>query len=271
MTYPKISLVLSDVDGTLITPQKEITPAAKAAIARMRGRGIRFAVASSRPARGLKFIADELGLDTPVSGFNGGRILAPDGAVVENLRLPTGIAAEVVPLLAGMGISLWLFAGDDWYITDPAGPRVDRETHSIRYEAIVVPRFEPGVLDDTVKIVGVSMDLDLVRRAEEEVNRRFGDVLSASRSQPFYLDITHIEANKGEVVKRLARHYAIPQSEILTIGDGENDVLMFRQAGYSFAMGNGSETVKAEARETTLPNTEEGFATAMNRLLDALD
>ncbi len=270
MTYPKTSLVLSDIDGTLVTPAKEITPAAKAAVSRLRAAGIKFAVASSRPPRGLQFVKDELALDTPMSGFNGGRILSPDGQVVENLRLPDGAAARLVSLLTGQGLSVLLFAGDEWYVTDPAGPRVEHETRSIRHPPVVVPRFAAAVLDDAVKIVGVSMDFDLVARVEEMVHAEMDGTVSATRSAPFYLDITHTEATKGEVVKRLARHFGISPAEILTIGDAENDVLMFRQSGYSFAMGNATDKVKAEASEVTLPNTQEGFATAMNRLLDSM-
>jgi Cof subfamily protein (haloacid dehalogenase superfamily) len=266
MTYPKISLVISDVDGTLITPDKAITPAAKRAVQRIREKHVKFAIASSRPARGLKFIADELDLDTPVSGFNGGRIIAPDGAVIENLRLPSGTAGQMVDTMNAMGISVWLFAGDEWYITDAAGPRVDHETRSIRYDPIVVPTFDNALLDDAVKLVGVNMDFDLVKRGEDAITAALGTQVSATRSQPFYLDITHIEATKGEVVKRLARHFGIPTEEVLTIGDGENDVLMFRQSGYSFAMGNASDKVKAEAKDVTTSNKEEGFATAMNRV-----
>ncbi len=270
MTIPKISLVVSDIDGTLITPQKEITPAAKQAVHDLRARGIKFAVASSRPARGLKFITDELSLDTPVSGFNGGRVLSPEGEVMETMRLPDGSAGQLVDIMTDMGISVWLFAGDDWYITDPAGPRVDHETRSIRYDPIVVPKFDNSMLDDAVKLVGVNMDFDLVKRGEDAINATLGAQVSATRSQPFYLDVTHVDANKGEVVKRLSRHFGIPQSEVATIGDGENDILMFRQSGYSFAMGNGSDKVKAEAKDVTTANSDEGFANAMNRILASL-
>ena len=271
MKLGNIALVLSDVDGTLVTPQKEITPAAREAIDALRARGIRFAIASSRPARGLRFISEELELDTPASGFNGGRILAPDGAVIENMELPGNSAAGIAALLAEMQLPVWLFAGDDWYLTDPAGERVDHEIHSIRYDPIVVPSLTDDILARAVKLVAVSMDYDLVHRAEEAVNARFGDAVSATRSQPFYLDITHIDATKGAVVHRLARHYGLDPQQIATIGDGENDILMFRESGWSFAMANGSDSVKNEASEVTASNREDGFAKAMAKIIGAHD
>ena len=264
-----IKLVLSDVDGTLVTPAKEVTPEALAAIHALRAHGVYFALASSRPVRGMQKVRDAVRLDTPVSGFNGGRIIAPDGAVIENLRFPENVAMEIVELLIELGIQIWVFSGDDWFITDPHGERVDRETHSIAYDPLIVPHFDAETLEGTNKVVGVSMDFPLVERAEAEINARYSGRLSATRSQPFYLDITPFDANKGQVVRRLARHYGIGTHEIATIGDSDNDVLMFRAAGYSFAMGNAADAVQAEAKAVTLRNTENGFAAAMQQILDA--
>lgn len=269
MTIPKISLVLSDIDGTLLDPTKQITPAAKAAVAALREKDIRFAVASSRPARGLKYVAETLGLDTPMSGFNGARVLTSDWSVVQSMALPDGVAAKIVVLLTHLGLSSWVYAGDDWYISDAKGYRVDRETHSVAFDPIVVARFSEDVLSATIKIVGVSENPALVAAAEREVNAQFGDVISATRSQPVYLDITHAGANKGEAVKMLARHYKIPTAEIVTIGDAANDVLMFRESGYSFAMGNATDAVKAEAKDVTDTNANDGFAKAMMRVVEA--
>ena len=263
-----IKLVLSDVDGTLVTPTKEVTPEAMAAIDALRAEGILFALASSRPVRGMQKVRDAVQLDTPVSGFNGGRIVSPEGDVIENLRFPETAAAEVVALLAEMGLSAWVFSGDDWFIDNPDGPRVGNETRSIGYDPLIVPAFDAEALAGTNKIVGISMDYPLVERAEAEINARFGTRLSATRSQPFYLDITHYDANKGQVVRRLAQHYGIGTHEIATIGDSDNDVMMFRVSGYSFAMGNGADAVKVEAKDVTLSNKENGFAAAMQRILD---
>jgi Cof subfamily protein (haloacid dehalogenase superfamily) len=266
-SFPKISLVLSDIDGTLITPQKEITPAARQAIADVRARGIKFAIASSRPARGLAYLADELQLDTPVSGFNGGRIIGPAGEDIATLEIPEPVVREIIGILQGMGVPVWVFAGDDWYVTDPHGHRVEHEIKTIRYNPIVVDDFPAEALGRTVKVVGAHPDHDLIAKAAREIQGMFGQRVSATCSQPFYLDITNVRATKGEVVKQLAAYYGISTGEILTIGDASNDVLMFRESGYSIAMGNATEEVQMEANAVTARNTEDGFAKAMQGLL----
>ena len=90
---------------------------------------------------------------------------------------------------------------------------------------------------------------------------------SASCSQPYYLDITNRDANKGAVAEYLSRTLSIPAAEIATIGDGHNDVLMFRKSGLSIAMGNASDTVKAAASVTTASHEDEGFAKAIERFI----
>src|SRR5581483_3488767 len=87
------------------------------------------------------------------------------------------------------------------------------------------------------------------------------------RSQPYYLDVTHPDANKGAVVRTLARHLALAREEIATIGDMPNDVLMFGVGGTSIAMGNASPEVQRTARHVTTSNRDEGFANAVDRFI----
>ena len=88
-----------------------------------------------------------------------------------------------------------------------------------------------------------------------------------SRSQPYYVDVTHPQANKGDVVRFLSARYAIPEEEIATIGDMPNDVLMFAHSGLSIAMGNAHREVQRAARQVTTSNDEEGFANAVERYI----
>lgn len=90
---------------------------------------------------------------------------------------------------------------------------------------------------------------------------------SAERSQPYYLDVTHPEANKGGVVEFLSETLHIPPEAIATLGDMPNDVMMFEKSGLSIAMGNASPEVQAQANFVTLSNEEDGFAYAMDKFV----
>jgi len=130
----------------------------------------------------------------------------------------------------------------------------------------VVPSYD-GLLDRVVKIVGVSDDHDRVARCEAAVQQQFGAHVSAARSQPHYVDVTHPTANKGAVVERMSHYYKIPLEQIATLGDQPNHVLMFQRSGLSIAMGNASEEVRRAATFVTASNEDEGFAKAVEEFI----
>jgi len=263
---PGIALVLADVDGTLVTPEKELTARAIAAVRRLKQAGIAFAVTSGRPPRGMAMLVQPLELELPIAAFNGGIYVRPDMSVIEEHSIDAGFVGQVIALLGKGGLDVWLYRGADWLVRDAGAPHIRKEADTVRFEPTVVESFE-GVADGVVKIVGISDDLDAVARAEAAARERFGDHVSAARSQPYYLDVTHPEANKGAVVRYLSRIYDIPPSRIATLGDQPNDVLMFAHSGLSIAMGNSDREVQRAARRVTASNSEEGFALAIERFV----
>jgi Cof subfamily protein (haloacid dehalogenase superfamily) len=261
-----ISLVIADVDGTLVTEQKELTPRAQAAVRALGEAEIKFAITSGRPPRGMAMLVEPLVLTTPIAGFNGGMFVQPDMSVIATERLDPAIARQAVDLLLARGLDAWVYAGNDWLVRDPSAPHVAREEWTVKFSPRVVAGFGDA-LDHAVKIVGVSDDDDLVAVIEHEMQQAVTGRASAVRSQPYYLDVTHPLANKGNVVRTLSRHLQIPQAGILTIGDMPNDVLMFRESGLSIAMGNARPEVKEEAHLVTDDYNNEGFANAIERFV----
>ena len=262
----KISLVLADVDGTLVTEDKILTPRAQAAVGRLHDAGIRFAITSGRPPEGMAMLFDPLRLETPIAGFNGGLFVKRDLSIIEQKTLPADVATKAIELIRAHGMDAWVYRGNDWMITKLDAPHVDREAWTVKFKPKVVANFD-GLLDGVAKIVGISDDHDKVQQCEADAQAAFGERATASRSQPYYLDVTNKDANKGSVVDYLSRHIAIPVEEIATIGDMPNDVLMFKRSGFSIAMGNASDQVKAQASATTDSYNDEGFAKAMERYI----
>ncbi|HEX6120073.1 MAG TPA: Cof-type HAD-IIB family hydrolase [Dongiaceae bacterium] len=262
----RISLVLADVDGTLVTEEKVLTKRAQDAVHRLRDVGIRFAITSGRPPRGMAMLLDALKLDTPIAGFNGGLFVKPDLTILEQKTLPEDIATRSIELIRAHGLDAWVYRGNEWLIAKADAPHVSREAWTVKFEPKVVVDVGEK-LDQVAKIVGVSDDLDKVRRCEAYAQAAFGDRATATRSQPYYLDVTHKDANKGAVVEFLSRHLRVPAGEIATIGDQPNDVLMFKRSGFSIAMGNASDEVKKQASATTESYNNEGFAKAIERLI----
>jgi hypothetical protein len=258
--------MLADVDGTLVTQEKVLTDRALEAVQLLRAAGILFAITSGRPPRGMEMLIQPLDLQTPISAFNGGLIVNPDMTVIEQKVLPEQLVPLVIDLMKSFELSVWIYRGTDWYVTDRKGPHVDREAWTVKFEPTVVSSFD-GLTHGVAKIVGVNDDHVAVTNAAASAHDQFGNHVTASPSQPYYLDVTHPRANKGEVAKYLSKQYHLSADEIATIGDQPNDVLMFAHSGLSIAMGNADPQVQRAARRITASNEKDGFAEGVTRFV----
>jgi len=274
-TPATIRLLVADVDGTLVTHDKVLTERAGAAVEKMRAAGIQFAITSGRPPRGMEMLIAPLALTTPIAAFNGGMFVKSDLSVIEQRVLQADVIEPAMETMRKHGLDTWIYRGTEWFVRERHGPHVDREEWTVKFPPTVVTDFK-GLTSDAAKLVGVSDDLDAVRRCEAAVREQFGGdvhmkqstpkrdtLVTAARSQPYYLDVTHPEANKGYVVTRLSEVLDIPVAQIATIGDMPNDISMFEKGGISIAMGQASEEVKSAATYTTSSSEEEGFAKAV--------
>ncbi len=264
--HPRIRAVIADIDGTLVTPQKLLTPASVQAVRKLKDAGILFGVTTGRPPAGTKMLVESLTGLKFIAGFNGGIIVRRDFSLFKKSLLEAAVAEQVVQIILEHKLDVWVYTENDWLVRDPQAYRVEKEQKTVQFPPRVTPSFA-GFLDHAAKIVGISQDYDAVAHCEKIVQEGFANRVSAARSQPFYLDVTHPLANKGEVVRLAAEFAGIPTREIATIGDMSNDITMFKQSGVSIAMGNASPEVQGAATYVTSSNEEEGFATAMERFI----
>jgi len=260
-----IRLVLSDVDGTLVRSDKSLSQRSIAAVSALHDAGVHFAVTSGRPPRGMEMLVEPLSLRTPLAAFNGGLVVEPDMSVLEERTIPEDVVPRAIALLERFELSVWVYRGAEWLVRDPDGPHVEREARTVQFEPTVVDDFDGA--GHVAKIVGVSDDTDGVAEAATTARDELGDHVSAWRSQPYYVDVTHPQANKGAVVRFLSNRYQIATEQIATIGDMPNDVLMFAHSGLSIAMGNADAEVQRAARRVTTTNDEDGFARAIERFI----
>jgi Cof subfamily protein (haloacid dehalogenase superfamily) len=263
-----IQLVIADVDGTLVTQEKVLTARAIDAVRRLRETGIAFAVTSGRPPLGMRMLIEPLELSGPIAAFNGGVFVHPDMSVMTQSFVPAETAAKVIAAIERYGLDCWVYTDQEWLVRDNKAPHVAREEWTVKFPPTVAPDFSSH-LERVAKIVGVSDDYAAVARCEADVQGECGNRVSAARSQPYYLDVTHPDANKGHVVSVLANAFSVLPEQIATIGDMPNDVLMFKKSGMSIAMGNATPEVQTQANFVTTSNEEEGFANAIEKFIFA--
>ena len=275
--HKTIRLLIADVDGTLVTHDKVLTERARAAVGKMRSVGIEFAITSGRPPRDMQMLIEPLALTTPIAAFNGGMFIRSDLSVIEQRVLKADVIEAATETMRGYKLDTWIYRGTEWFVHERHGAHVDREEWTVKFPPTVVPDFK-GLTTDVAKLVGVSDDLKAVCDCEKALNEQFAEkvhtkqsnphretLVSAARSQPYYLDVTHPQANKGNVVIRLSEMLGIPVDQIATIGDMPNDISMFEKSGVSIAMGQASDEVKSAATYSTSSSEEEGFANAVER------
>jgi Cof subfamily protein (haloacid dehalogenase superfamily) len=261
-----IQLFVTDVDGTLLNAQKELTDATRKAMKHLRDAGIPISLISSRPTRGLKWLIDELEIQHACAALNGGVIIDPQLNILSGYHLRDVLAQKILGLIEGQGLTPWIYTETSWYVPEFDGQHV-------RHEVEVV-KFEPSLFDaladidgPIVKITGISDDSAMILACEDLLNRKFGERLSLSCSLPNRLEITHHDANKGNAIEAIGATIDLAPDAIAAAGDGENDILMFRKTGFSIAMGQASAEVRRSASVTTTANSQDGLAWAIEEFI----
>ncbi|MDB5500109.1 MAG: hypothetical protein JWR89_11 [Tardiphaga sp.] len=262
----RIALVVSDVDGTMVTKDKILTEGAKAAVQKLHDAGIGFTITSSRPPVGMRFLVEPLGITLPIGPFNGSSMVDGRLKAIEQHLIPEAAAKRSVEVLTEYGVDIWLFTNEEWLIKRDDGKYVPHEQNTIQHDPVIVDDFTP-FLAKACKIVGASADFPLLERCEAATQAALGDQAVAVRSQNYYLDITPPGQNKGTFVTAMAKRLGISLEAIATIGDMQNDLPMFKVSGMSVAMGNATDAVKALATDVTTSNEEDGFSGAVEMIL----
>ncbi len=266
MNNKHIRLVVCDIDGTLVRQDKSLPDANIAAGKRLSASGAAMTLISARPMSGMLGIADAMALSGPFGAFNGGTVFDRNGVIGTPQRLPPDLALRVLTILDDAKIDVWLFAKERWYARNADNPHVAREKLSANIEPTLRPDFE-NLCGEVDKIVGVSDDMELLQQLESTIQQTSQEQATVALSQPHFLDITALQANKGDGVTAVALAMKVSLNEVAVIGDMPNDLPMFARAGLSIAMGQSPEAVRAAADWTTMSNEEDGVAHAIDRLI----
>jgi len=266
-TRQPIRFLLSDMDGTLLLPDHSLSSRTLCAVRALRGAGVYFSLATGRPPRAMLAQIKSLGVDLPTAAFNGGTIVHPDGRFLARHHLPVDVALTTIELFSTQPeVEVWVFADGEWFLRDPHGPMVPREQHGLGYPPVVVEGFEE-YLPRIDKIVAASNNAPLLVELEAQLQARVAGQAQVSRSQPVYLDVTAMEANKGQALVTLAEFLGVDLAHTAALGDGGNDPAMFHRAGLSIAMGQAQEEVRRQADHVTASNVDDGAAQAIERYI----
>ncbi|MEN2787213.1 Cof-type HAD-IIB family hydrolase [Sphingomonas qilianensis] len=260
-----IRLVVSDVDGTLVDKQKQLTPATVAAVGRLRAAGLGFTIISARPRSGMMPIAETLAIDAPMGAFNGGTVFTRDGTVLSQHFVEPYVAREMLELVEDEPVDIWVFADDQWYASSDQGAHVDSERLASNQAPVITDDFM-SLHDRADKITFVSDEPAVLQRIHERAGS-LCNLATVVQSQTYYLDVTALSGNKGAGITALADALDVPLTAVAAIGDQANDLPMFEHAALSIAMAQGPAEVRAKADFVTGGNDADGVAQAIDRMI----
>jgi hypothetical protein len=264
MTVSRIELVVSDLDGTLITSNHELSKATKGAAVDLYYSGVRLCLVSSRPPKSIRPFVRELGLRTPYAAFNGALIQLPDGQTLAGSTIPPTITQRIKVIAGKYGLDVWLYDEQSWY-AHLHTPFVEREALSAGFR----PQFEDyaGALKIPKTKLTVIGSPEIVAQVEDRVRGEMGQHLSVLRSKPRSLDLTAKGWDKGAIVQRLTEMLDVKAERTAVIGDGPDDIDMFTKVEVSIAMGQAVDKVRLYAAHVTASNDEDGWAQAMTNFV----
>lgn len=272
-----IKMVISDMDGTLLNSDKNISAENKKAIRLLEEKKTKFLLATGRIYASAASHAKDLGLDTPIIACNGALIKNP--VTKERLYekvIEKSLAEKVMEIFEEEGIYYHFYTERDFYTkelkyTSIAYLHPDRSMPEEEQLRLVVQKDMFFSLEEAGKAMKfVAIDDD--RSRVEKVKLRLEDLSGIEISQSWHnnLEIMAEGISKGKALQKIADHYGIQERHILTLGDHFNDIPMIRQAGYGIAMGNAEAEVKRSAVYVTDTNDNDGFAKAIWHYSDLL-
>ena len=273
---PDIRLIAMDMDGTLLGRERGVIPPVNLqALRSAQARGIHLCLASGRAPDDASFHAYDAGLPMHIIALNGGVILLePLGPAVSSRHIPEAVARRVYGLIQQAGLPFALFSDHDVALSRPSaytgqlkeawGTFMDREGGRTR--VITAPdAVEPRLARVSKFVVTSITEPELLLPLREQISALCPKV-EVTSSWIDNIEINPRGVNKGAALTTLADTLGIPMTQVMAIGDNDNDVSMLEAAGFGVAMGNATPAALAAADYITLPCLDNGVAAAIRAL-----
>ena len=255
----KYKLLAVDIDGTLLTNQREITPRTKQKIHEAIAQGVIFTISSGRPVQGVQMITDKLEVDIPVITYNGAMVITgASKKVIYSCTMREEDAIEVERLGSERNTTIAIWSDNKLFVN-----RSDER--AAKYSQL--SGTEPRIYHDIRELFGKGInkilwydEVERIQEFENELHGVLGSTVNFHTSQPFFLEFVDVKASKAIAMEKLGEYYGIRREEMIAIGDGFNDLSMIEYAGLGVAMENAPDGVKQSADFITLSNEEDGVA-----------
>ncbi|MDD3436532.1 MAG: Cof-type HAD-IIB family hydrolase [Candidatus Gastranaerophilales bacterium] len=261
---PRIKLIATDIDGTILKYNFEFNQEVKDCITKLTQKGVKVVLVTGRMHSATDYIAEELGLDTPIVSYQGALVKSENEILYER-HIDPNRAREIIHWACKNNVHLNLYMDDQLYVErDDA---VIRRYTGERSAGFTVKSFEEIELKNINKLLVIDFeDTNKVTMWKDYLENKFED-LHFVKSMPFFCEVCHPEATKYHAVNCLKDFWGLKTEEILTIGDQDNDIALLKAGGIKVAMGNATEGLKAVANYITDTVNNNGFVKAIEKFV----
>lgn len=259
-----IKLIATDIDGTILKYNFEFNQEVKDCITKLTNDDVKVVLVTGRMHSATDYIAEELGLNTPIVSYQGG-LIKHNGETLYEKHLDPNVAKEIIHWAKKNDVHLNLYMDDELYVEKDDA--VVRRYTGERSAGFIVKSFSELKLEKINKMLAIDFeDENKVTMWKEYLANKYAD-LHIVKSTPYFCEICHEEATKACAVNFLKEYWTLERTEIMTIGDQNNDIELLSAGGIKVAMGNATEELKAVADYITDTVNHNGFVTAVERFV----
>ncbi|WP_260262008.1 Cof-type HAD-IIB family hydrolase [Vibrio intestinalis] len=245
-------IVASDLDGTLLAPNHQLSEFSTETLKKLHDQGFTFIFATGRHHVDVAGIRKIVGIPAYMITSNGARVHDQDDQLMYSNNVPVELVQPVIDTIRhDPNVMIHMYRNDDWLLDrDDEKMRTFHEDSGFTYQ-----RFEA---DDAPKegvakvfFIHTDQDHDYLVQYEEMLNEKFAGQLNVSFSTPWCLEVMAADVSKGDALKVVAESMGLELENCIAFGDGMNDVEMLQAAGKGLVMGTSHQRVK-----DALPNNE---------------
>lgn len=261
------SIVLLDIDGTLVDSNDQISHNTKSLLNRLEKKEIPVVLCSARSPSGVEMVVRQVGLHSPIVCYGGSLIMDADRAIIEDRGIEGNTAVRFKQFAARefpkVTVSTYMY--DIWLVDSLSDPNVQLVSQRNQCEPLA------GELEAAIRSVSHVHKL-LCMGAPEEITRlqnsaaREFPELEFARSGTIYLEVLAKGISKCTAMEKLRTYYGVDTERVVAMGDYFVDLEMLRHAGLGIAMGNAPDAVKEAAARVTASCDEEGVYIALKNL-----
>ena len=259
--------IISDLDGTLLNSDHQLSKYTKDVIKRVIEKGYHFFIATGRHHQDIAHIKEELEIETTTITVNGSRVHNGKGQEILSYDLKGELVSQLLELETDPEIHFNIYQDDNWYVSrENEWVLQFNEEPQFIYEVV---NFDTLNRYHAAKAFFICEDHDKLVQLKNTIEESFSDKMNVTFSLPEILEIMPNRVSKGFAVKKVLEHYDIKPEEAIAFGDGFNDQDMLQIVGKGFIMGNALDKLKTSLPNNTVigTNDEDSVARTIEKMI----